>query len=89
MTTIMANCSGNWMRAVTGPRVWPAPDVALTPATCYPVYPVMAARGPLPEGGRVFDLQSYCFRHEPSEDPARMQMFRIRSLSGPEPRTRS
>lgn len=65
---------GDWTRGLA------CTDVALTPATCYPVYPVMAARGALPEGGRVFDLQSYCFRHEPSEDPARMQMFRIREF---------
>jgi hypothetical protein len=26
-------------------------DVVLTPASCYPVYPIVARRGPLPEGG--------------------------------------
>lgn len=57
-----------------------ATQVVLTPATCYPVYPVLAARGPMAKGGAVFDLQSYCFRHEPSEDPARMQLFRIREF---------
>lgn len=55
-----------------------ATDVVLTPAACYPLYPMMARRGPLPAEGRLFDLQSYCFRHEPSRDPARMQMFRMR-----------
>ncbi|MGI8509795.1 MAG: amino acid--[acyl-carrier-protein] ligase [Gemmatimonadaceae bacterium] len=50
-------------------------DVVLTPAACYPVYP--AAAGVLPAGGRLFDVQSYCFRYEPSDDPARMQMFRM------------
>lgn len=50
-------------------------DVVLTPAACYPVYP--QASGTLREGGRLFDVQSYCFRHEPSVDPARMQMFRM------------
>ena len=65
---------GDWTRGLA------CTEVALTPATCYPVYPIMAARGPLPSGGQVFDLQSYCFRHEPSEDPARMQMFRIREF---------
>ncbi len=53
-------------------------DVVLAPAACYPLYPVIAKRGPLPEGGRLVDLNSYCFRHEPSKDPARMQMFRMR-----------
>jgi seryl-tRNA synthetase len=55
-----------------------ATEVVLTPAGCYPVYPTF--RGTLPEGGKLIDLWSYCFRHEPSEDPARMQMFRMREL---------
>jgi len=55
-----------------------ATDVVLTPAACYPLYPVVARRGKLPSGGGIFDLNSYCFRHEPSQDPARMQMFRMR-----------
>lgn len=53
-------------------------DIVLSPAACYPLYPVIARRGPLPGGGALFDLQSYCFRHEPSKDPARMQFFRMR-----------
>jgi len=55
-----------------------ATDIVLTPAACYPLYPTAAARGPLPGGGLLFDLQSYCFRHEPSLEPTRMQMFRMR-----------
>jgi seryl-tRNA synthetase len=51
-------------------------DVVMTPAACYPIYPTLA--GTLPAGGRRFDVQSYCFRHEPSKDPARMQLFRQR-----------
>jgi seryl-tRNA synthetase len=54
--------------------------IALTPAACYPLYPVVARRGPVPASGLVFDLFSYCFRHEPSIDPARMQMFRQREF---------
>lgn len=50
-------------------------DLVLTPAACYPVYPM--ASGQLPANGRLFDVQSYCFRHEPSIDPARMQIFRM------------
>ncbi|MEO6863928.1 MAG: amino acid--[acyl-carrier-protein] ligase [Gemmatimonadaceae bacterium] len=49
-------------------------DLILTPAACYPVYPMAA--GVLPQNGRLFDVQSYCFRYEPSNDPARMQIFR-------------
>ncbi len=55
-----------------------ATDIVLTPAACYPLYPIVAKRGPLPADGGLFDLQSYCFRHEPSNDPARMQLFRMR-----------
>jgi seryl-tRNA synthetase len=61
--------------------------IVLTPAACYPIYPVMARRGPLPAEGRTIDVYSYCFRHEPSLDPARMQMFRQREyvrLGNPE-----
>ncbi|NGM19107.1 amino acid--[acyl-carrier-protein] ligase [Roseomonas stagni] len=53
-------------------------DVMLTPASCYPVYPIVAARGRLPEEGWLVDSSSYCFRREPSVDPVRMQMFRQR-----------
>ncbi|MGI4858780.1 MAG: amino acid--[acyl-carrier-protein] ligase [Janthinobacterium lividum] len=55
-------------------------QLTLTPVACYPVYPVMAARGPLPEGGRLVDIFSYCCRHEPSLDPERMTMFRQREF---------
>lgn len=56
-------------------------DVVLVPAVCYPVYPAVAARGPLPRGGVTIDPGgSYVFRHEPSGDPARLQMFHMREL---------
>ena len=63
----------------------PRTEVMLTPAACYPVYPTQT--GTLPEGGRIADVLSYCFRHEPSDDPARMQAFRMREnvrLADPE-----
>src|SRR6185503_8363911 len=53
-------------------------QVALTPAACYGVYPAIAARGRMAETGALVDVYTYCFRHEPSIDPARMQMFRQR-----------
>ena len=53
-----------------------ATEVMLSPAACYPLYPT--ATGTLPAGGRTVDLRSFVFRHEPSDDPARMQMFRMR-----------
>ena len=56
-------------------------DLVLTPAACYPVYPAIAARGRLPEGGIMVDAGgSYVFRHEPSGDPARLQMFHQREM---------
>jgi seryl-tRNA synthetase len=53
-----------------------AADLMLLPASCYPVYPWVAAAGELPEEGRLVDVQSYCFRREPARDPVRLQMFR-------------
>lgn len=56
-------------------------DLVLTPAACYPVYPAVAARGPLAAGGIMVDAGgSYVFRHEPSGDPARLQMFHQREI---------
>jgi seryl-tRNA synthetase len=60
-------------------------EVVLAPAACYPLYPTQA--GTLPPGGKLFDLCQFCFRHEPSPDPARMQSFQIREnirLGAPE-----
>jgi len=51
-------------------------DVMMVPAACYPLYPT--ASGTLPEQGRIVDLRTFVFRHEPSVDPARMQIFRQR-----------
>jgi seryl-tRNA synthetase len=56
-------------------------DLVLMPAVCYPVYPAVARRGALPEGGVTIDPGgSYAFRKEPSGDPARLQMFHMREL---------
>ena len=55
-----------------------ASDIVLTPAACYEVYPMLAARGGLPAQGALVDVLSWCFRHEPSVEPTRMQLFRMR-----------
>lgn len=65
---------GDWTAAL-------APsDLVLTPAACYPLYPIVAARGAIPDGGLVFDIEADCFRREPSEQLDRMQSFRMREF---------
>jgi seryl-tRNA synthetase len=53
-------------------------EIVVTPAACYSLYPVVAQRGRLSSEGGLFDVYSWCLRHEPSLDPARMQLFRMR-----------
>lgn len=56
-------------------------DLVLLPAACYPVYPEIARRGPLPPGGVTVDTGSvWVFRHEASDDPARLQSFHMYEL---------
>ncbi len=60
----------------TGSQV--ASDLVLTPAACYPVYPLLAARGVIGNHGALVDVLSYCFRREPSRESTRLQSFRMR-----------
>ena len=53
-------------------------DLVLSPAACYPVYPIAAARGAVPASGYLFDVACDCFRREPSRDLDRLQSFRMR-----------
>ena len=53
-------------------------DLVLAPAACYPVYPLAAARGPVPLEGLKFDVACDCFRREPSRAIDRFQSFRMR-----------
>ena len=56
-------------------------ELMLLPAGCYPVYPAIAARGPLARDGVLIDIgAAWVFRHEPSLDPARRQSFRMHEL---------
>jgi seryl-tRNA synthetase len=55
-------------------------DVVLVPAACHPVYPALA-RSPIPDGGVTVDTgAAWVFRHEPSDDPCRLQAFHMREL---------
>jgi seryl-tRNA synthetase len=53
-------------------------DVILTPAACYAVYPHFS--GTLPDDGVTIDVESWCFRQEPSNTPERMRSFRMREF---------
>jgi seryl-tRNA synthetase len=53
-------------------------EVFLASAACHPIYPMCT--GTLPASGRYFNVQSFCFRHEPSTDPARMQSFQMHEI---------
>ena len=56
-------------------------EMVLCPAACYSLYPVVAQRGTLPEGGLTLDTgDAYVFRREPSSDPSRMQSFHMREI---------
>jgi seryl-tRNA synthetase len=55
-----------------------AADLVLSPAACYPVYPLVASRGEVPAGGLKFDVACDCFRREPSKMFDRLQSFRMR-----------
>src|SRR5580693_2018511 len=65
---------GDWTTSVT------SSDLVLSPAACYPVYPIAAARGQLPRGGLQFDIEADVFRHEPSRSLDRLQSFRMREF---------
>ena len=53
-------------------------DVMLIPAVCYPVYPLFT--GLLPNQGRLVTTINWVFRHEPSDEPTRLQAFRVREI---------
>src|SRR6202045_3410264 len=65
---------GDWTTSVT------SSDLVLSPAACYPVYPIVAAPGQLPAGGLEFDIEADVFRHEPSRSLDRLQCFRMREF---------
>jgi len=72
------------IRAVVEQEDWvnelSATELVLSPAACYPVYPMATARGPIPTAGLLFDVASYCFRHESTHELGRFQSFRMREF---------
>ncbi len=66
------NKGGDWTEGLQ------TADLVLTPAACYPVYPIAASRGRVPEKGYRFDVACDCFRREPSRYLDRLQSFRMR-----------
>jgi len=65
---------GDWTASLV------ASELVLSPAACYPLYPLVAARGRIPPGGLVFDVAAECFRREPSHSLDRLQSFRMREF---------
>jgi len=53
-------------------------ETMLLPAACYPVYPLFT--GLLPNQGRLVTTINWVFRHEPSDEPTRLQAFRVREI---------
>jgi seryl-tRNA synthetase len=62
----------DWVSALS------ATDLVLAPAACYPLYPLVAARGRGPAQGLQFDVTCDCFRRESTHEVGRFQSFRMR-----------
>jgi seryl-tRNA synthetase len=63
-----ADAGEDWTRFLT------PSEVTLCSAACHPLYSTLAKE--VPAHGVRYEIQGYCFRHEPSIDPLRMQSFR-------------
>lgn len=70
----VAESGGDWTASLS------SSDLVLSPAACYPLYPIVAQRGVLPRGGLLFDIEADVFRHEPSVSLDRLQSFRMREF---------
>lgn len=71
------------IRRVDSDGDWPemmSPNgLALGGAACHHIYPTLAGQE-VPREGLLYEVQAVCHRHEPSEDPARMQSFSMREF---------
>lgn len=65
----IVDASGDWASSLS------PTNLTLCSAACHPLYPLLASET-LPLDGQIHEVQAFCFRHEPSDDPARMQSFR-------------
>ncbi|HEY0746220.1 MAG TPA: amino acid--[acyl-carrier-protein] ligase [Steroidobacteraceae bacterium] len=70
----VAESGGDWTASLS------SSDLVLSPAACYPLYPIVAQRGALARGGLLFDIEADVFRHEPSLSLDRLQSFRMREF---------
>lgn len=68
----LADAGEDWSKALA------ASEVVLGSAACHSLYQNLT--GTLPDGGVRFEIEGFCFRHEPSVDPVRMQSFRQREF---------
>jgi seryl-tRNA synthetase len=68
------NAGKDWTDALS------ATDLVVTPAACYPLYPLAAERGKIAASGHKFDVESYCFRREATHEVDRLQAFRMREF---------
>ncbi len=70
---------GDW------PEMMSPNGLALGGAACHHIYPTLAGVE-VPADGLLYEVQATCHRHEPSDDPARMQSFSMREFVfvGPE-----
>src|ERR1700730_17181445 len=60
---------GDWTTSVT------SSDLVLSPAACYPVYPIAAARGQMPAGGLQFDIAADCLPAAPARHLQPLESF--------------
>jgi seryl-tRNA synthetase len=68
----IAESGGDWARML-------APtESMLASAACHSLYATIGRTAP--SAGQRFEIEGYCFRNEPSLDPARMQSFRMREF---------
>jgi seryl-tRNA synthetase len=69
------------------PEMMSPNGLALGGAACHHIYPTLAGQE-IPSDGLLYEVQATCHRHEPSDDPARMQSFSMHEFVfvGPEER---